>query len=134
MICSAQLGRCLAVWLRLGRGTSKRRRLVEVLAKVKAVVEHRHALGREAGRRVERAHFPDAFNDIFAPISPAPPPPADQGAPGGRIVSGVRLDEEAFREAARGLGAAIRRYRKTGRVAALTATERQTVVTYWNGE
>ena len=92
------------------------------------------ALGREAGRRVERAHFPDAFNDIFDPISAAPPPPADQGAPGGRIVSGVRLDEEAFREAARGLGAAIRRYRKTGRVAALTATERQTVVTYWNGE
>lgn len=52
----------------------------------------------------------------------------------GRIVSVIRLDEEAFRIAARGLGAAIGRYRKTAKVAALAATERQIIVTHWNGE
>jgi hypothetical protein len=58
----------------------------------------------------------------------------------GLVAGIVKLDDAGLAlsrsesAAARGLGAAIRSYRKTGRVAALTATERQTVVTHWNGE
>lgn len=99
------------------------------------------ALGREAGRRVDRAHFPDVFNDILAPGGSEIDPPADKRlpggvtvAPGGRIVSAHRLDAQAFRETARGIGAAIGRYRKTAKVAAQPSAERQTVITYWNGE
>lgn len=99
------------------------------------------ALGREAGRRVDRAHFPDVFNDILAAGGPKTDPSSDETVPGGvaiaaggRIVSARRLDAQGFRETARGLGAGIDRYRKTAKVAAQPAAERQTVITHWNGE
>lgn len=99
------------------------------------------ALGREAGRRVDRMHFPDIFNDILTKTGPQDHPPAEEigpggvtFAPGGRIVAARRLDAQAFRDTARGLGAAIGRYRKTAKVAAQPAAERQTVITHWNGE
>jgi hypothetical protein len=99
------------------------------------------ALGREAGRRVDRTHFPDIFNDILTKTGPQDHPPAEEigpggvtFAPGGRIVAARRLDAQAFRDTARGLGAAIGRYRKTAKVAAQPAAERQTVITHWNGE
>lgn len=92
------------------------------------------SLGREAGRKVERAHFPDGFDEIFAAIGQASAPPTDKIGTGSRIVSTNRLDKDAFRQTARETGAAIGRYRKTAKVAALPATERQTIVTYWNGE
>lgn len=92
------------------------------------------ALGREAGRRVERTHFPDVFNDILTASDPATVPPTDNIATGRRIVSANRLSKQAFHETARETGAAIGRYRKTAKVAARPAAESQTIATHWNGE
>lgn len=123
----------------------KRQRLVETLRDMAATGEQNLraclALGRHAGRVVQEEHFPRAFDGILdGEGSGADPIPGDNPAspftlgPGGRLLSGSRLGEQAFRDAARALGATIHRYRKTAHVAARPTAERQTIVTYWNGE